>query len=338
MESGHGTFGGASLNAEGIATPSIRGPRLDGGEFASISDTDNGLVDGDKEFDRAVGPMQFIPQTFVAYRPEKDSNPQNIKDASKAAGNLLCAVSDKEKRPITDADVERSAILSYNQSQEYVDTVRKFRDDFKTISPQTTAGTGEITPSAVAEKLGQEGRGRWKELGRIINDAPGEWLDTGYNIVDPVANLVWVTLGSSGADLASKAATPVESRATGDQVNVQGIVVDSSIAIQLGQMLDAARKDGFALGGSGWRSTATQEELRVRNGCPDVHESPAESCTVPTAIPGRSLHERGLAIDFNENGEALSGEAAAWLAANVGRYGLCIGVPGENWHASTTCG
>lgn len=41
---------------------------------------------------------------------------------------------------------------------------------------------------------------------------------------------------------------------------------------------------------SGARAIAHQERLRRLNGCPDLYTSPPSKCRVPTAIPGRSLH------------------------------------------------
>jgi len=64
VESGHGTFGGAAVMADGRIAPEIIGLRLDGaGPVAEIRDTDGGLLDRDTVYDRAVGPMQFIPGT-----------------------------------------------------------------------------------------------------------------------------------------------------------------------------------------------------------------------------------------------------------------------------------
>lgn len=72
------------------------------------------------------------------------------------------------------------------------------------------------------------------------------------------------------------------------------------------------------------RSTATQARLRISNGCPDVDRSPASSCRVPTAIPGTSKHERGLAIDIGGD-KVLARELAP-------RFGLGLTVSGEDWH------
>lgn len=112
------------------------------------------------------------------------------------------------------------------------------------------------------------------------------------------------------------------------------IDVDASIATNLAGLLAHAEADGLALSGSGWRSPERTAELRVINGCPDVYRSPASSCRVPTAIPGRSMHEQGLAVDFaNCNTRATA--CYRWLAANAATYGL-INLPSEPWHWSLT--
>ena len=87
----------------------------------------------------------------------------------------------------------------------------------------------------------------------------------------------------------------------------------------------AARQAGTSIGiGSGTRSIQEQASLRIKNGCPDVWSSPASSCRVPTAIPGRSNHNHGLAID-------ITGDKG-WANANAARFGLHFPVAGEDWH------
>lgn len=118
---------------------------------------------------------------------------------------------------------------------------------------------------------------------------------------------------------------------------VGGITVHAAIAPQLAGLLEAAAADGIVLTGWGWRSTQRQIELRTINGCPDTHSAPPSSCRIPTAVPGRSMHEQGLAVDFTHNGAAItsrSNPAYRWLAANAATYGL-FNLPAEPWHWST---
>src|SRR5690606_34869284 len=101
----------------------------------------------------------------------------------------------------------------------------------------------------------------------------------------------------------------------------------SSIAGALGRMLDAARADGIVLTGGGYRNPSAQISVR-RNNCGSSHyaiyEAPSSYCRPPTAPPGTSQHERGLAIDFSQNGRTLtrSSSAFAWLKANAASYGF----------------
>jgi D-alanyl-D-alanine carboxypeptidase len=100
-------------------------------------------------------------------------------------------------------------------------------------------------------------------------------------------------------------------------------------------MLDAAAADGIVLGGGGYRSSASQVALR-RAHCPDPVNSPASSCRPPTARPGQSMHERGLAIDFTYQGRTIgshSSPAFRWLANHAGGYGF-HNLPSEPWHWS----
>ncbi|MEX1164195.1 MAG: M15 family metallopeptidase, partial [Nitriliruptor sp.] len=149
----------------------------------------------------------------------------------------------------------------------------------------------------------------------------------------------------SPAPSAPRGATTVRPGPASGLVTVGGITVAASLGSSLQALLDAARADGIILGGSGYRSPEVQASLRRVNGCPDVYSSPASSCRVPTAIPGSSEHEKGLAVDFTYQGRTIcfpnpssrcSGHAAFdWLRANAGRFGL-RNLPSEAWRWSTT--
>lgn len=121
---------------------------------------------------------------------------------------------------------------------------------------------------------------------------------------------------------------------------VRGITVNVEMADQLERLLAAAESDGFVLSGGGYRSSDGQVAARRAN-CGtsdyDVYEKPASQCSPPTARPGQSMHEQGLAVDFTHNGRIItsrSNPAFRWLASNASRYGI-YNLPAEPWHWST---
>ncbi|AXE89688.1 hypothetical protein C1703_32165 [Streptomyces sp. Go-475] len=114
---------GGRVTADGTTVTPILGPRLDGVRFALIRDTDGGAYDGDTAYDRAVGPMQFIPSTWARWGADGNgdgrADPDNVFDAALAAGHYLCAGGRNLSDP---ADLDR-AILGYNRSRAYLRTV-----------------------------------------------------------------------------------------------------------------------------------------------------------------------------------------------------------------------
>jgi membrane-bound lytic murein transglycosylase B len=92
-------------------------------ETAVVGDSDGGAIDGDPSFDRAVGPMQFIPQTWRRFQADGnedgDTSPFNLYDATLAAARYLCTASSG-----LDGDPGlRAAYFSYNHSLPYVESV-----------------------------------------------------------------------------------------------------------------------------------------------------------------------------------------------------------------------
>jgi peptidoglycan hydrolase CwlO-like protein len=124
-----------------------------------------------------------------------------------------------------------------------------------------------------------------------------------------------------------------------DVTNVGGIYVHTSIANNVRNLLNAATAAGFSLRGGGYRDPAAQIATRRANCGPtyyDIYEKPSSQCTPPTARPGRSMHERGLAIDFTSAGRLIttrSDPAFVWLSNNAARFGL-FNLPSEPWHWS----
>jgi membrane-bound lytic murein transglycosylase B len=131
VESDHGREGGAQLQPDGTALPPIIGSPLDGRDGrALITDTDAGRYDGDRVFDRAVGPMQFIPRTWVQYQIDADqdgqSDPNNINDAALAAATYLCAGG----KDLATSGGWWGAVLSYNELQTYAKNVFDAANDY----------------------------------------------------------------------------------------------------------------------------------------------------------------------------------------------------------------
>lgn len=121
--------------------------------------------------------------------------------------------------------------------------------------------------------------------------------------------------------------------------NVRGIVVASSIAGPLESMLAAASAAGISLTGTGYRDSSAQIQLRMQH-CGTsqyaIYQMPADACSPPTARPGASKHEQGLAIDLSWNGSIINSRSSAafqWLAANAGGFGFA-NLPSEPWHWS----
>ena len=124
-----------------------------------------------------------------------------------------------------------------------------------------------------------------------------------------------------------------------DVVKVGGIWVNKRIAGQVRSLLNAATAAGFSLSGGGFRDPASQIALRQAHCGPSayaIYQMPASQCSPPTARPGTSMHEQGLAIDFTSSGHLISSRsdpAFAWLAGNAARFGF-YNLPSEPWHWS----
>ena len=125
VESNHGRYRGSQFALNGDVYPRILGIPLDGTRSALIRDTDLGVLDTDLEFDRAVGPMQFIPSTWVRINEDGNgdrvSDPNNIYDAALGTAAYLCRAV-----PSGGLDTDeglRPAFFSYNHSDAYVDKV-----------------------------------------------------------------------------------------------------------------------------------------------------------------------------------------------------------------------
>jgi len=147
-----GSLAGRTLDARHRAVPPVLGPVLDGVQFARIADTDDGRLDGDRTWDRAVGPMQFIPSTWSRHGVDADgdgvADPQDIEDAALSAAGYLCAGG----RNLADPGDVRAAILSYNHSTAYLAAVLA-------LVPRVSAGGGLVLAGGAYRAPSPSGQG-----------------------------------------------------------------------------------------------------------------------------------------------------------------------------------
>ncbi|GAA5116571.1 lytic transglycosylase domain-containing protein [Alloalcanivorax gelatiniphagus] len=119
VESEHGTLGGTAIDTSGVTGTPIVGVPLDGDAVAEVRDTDGGRLDGDPRWDRAVGPMQFIPASWEAYGTDGNADGvvdvHNIDDAALAAAEHLCATGGD----LTLREGWIAAISAYNVGADY---------------------------------------------------------------------------------------------------------------------------------------------------------------------------------------------------------------------------
>jgi len=186
VESDHGRYGGNVVGPTGVSRPGIYGIALNGTRnTAEIRDTDAGEYDRDPLYDRAVGPMQFIPSTWSVVGVDADGdgkrNPQDIDDAALAAAVYLCS---GDGDLSTDAD-RRQAVYRYNHSTEYVDLVLAIMNayldgDYSTVPNYTTSATTFIPDFDYTSPGLNNGGGKKNNNGGKDNDG-----NTDPDPVDP---------------------------------------------------------------------------------------------------------------------------------------------------------
>ena len=134
VESRHGRIDGDHVvAADGDVEPQIRGRALDGTRGTqTIADTDDGELDGDPTWDRAMGPLQFIPTTWRELGRDGNADgtedPDNLFDAALTAVAHLCL---REPGDYTDRGQLRRALIAYNASGRYADDVLGWIDRYR---------------------------------------------------------------------------------------------------------------------------------------------------------------------------------------------------------------
>ncbi|MFC6355903.1 lytic transglycosylase domain-containing protein [Luethyella okanaganae] len=133
VETEHGTMHGARIAPDGITAPVIIGIPLDGRGVAEVSDTDDGRLDGDTSWDRAVGPMQFIPSSWAAHardgNGDGETDVNQIDDAALTAASYLCEAGGD----LAVAQNWITAIAAYNPSADYNNRVAETANHYATV-------------------------------------------------------------------------------------------------------------------------------------------------------------------------------------------------------------
>ena len=134
VESADGRHDGARIRDDGELVGAILGPVLDGHGYDAVRDTDQGALDGNTTWDRAVGPMQFLPSIWRHYGADDSgdgvADPNQIDDAALGAGRLLCAAGG-DLRTLSGW---RAAVSAYNPADTYVDTVLERARYYATVT------------------------------------------------------------------------------------------------------------------------------------------------------------------------------------------------------------
>ena len=206
-------------------------------------------------------------------------------------------------------------------------------------TPTVTARLATITRTAAALK---DARARNVAASAALSGTSGAWLAANAALTRTQQQVAGLVPAASLADQAATISRDVVAQVrpgftTADTTKVYGVTVNKIAAYPFQRMIDDAKAAGIVLSGGGFRTKEQQIALRTTNGCPDVWTAPSSSCRVPTAIPGHSLHEIGLAVDITYNGRTVARNtpAFAWLSAHAATYGF-VNLPSEAWHWSIT--
>jgi len=220
--------------------------------------------------------------------------------------------------------VDREAVLSV-EAEERVDRrlveVQLIRQQDAELAAEIEAAEREIIAALARQRAAEEARRRAEEEARRKAEEEARRLaEEAGRAEEPIA-----TVGPDGVNFTL--------------VWVRGYEVNSQIADDVDGLVGALEAEGFDMGGWGYRNHQEQINLRKGNCGPSewaIWHQPSSTCRPPTARPGRSNHEKGLAIDFTESGRLITSRSSAVFQALqrlAPQFGL-INLPSEPWHWS----
>ncbi len=245
-----------------------------------------------------------------------------------AAGAAAEAETRRREANIVLADlleaVDREAVLSV-EAEERVDRrlveVQLIRQQDAELAAEIEAAEREISAALARQRAAEEARRRAEEEARRkAEEEARRRAEEEGRAPEPVA-----TVGPDGVNFTL--------------VWVRGYEVNSQIADDVDGLVGALEAEGFDMGGWGYRTHEEQIKLR-RGNCGTsewaIWQQPSSTCRPPTARPGRSNHEKGLAIDFTESGRLVTSRSSAVFQAlqRLAPQFNLKNLPSEPWHWS----
>ncbi|MFJ9810235.1 lytic transglycosylase domain-containing protein [Streptomyces sp. NPDC101158] len=312
---------GGAVDANGTTTSPILGPVLNGVGFANISDTDKGAYDGDAVHDRAIGPMQFIPSTWATWGQDANGDgkkdPNNIYDAAQAAGLYLCA---NDRNLAVKADLDR-AILSYNRSTEYLNTVLSWFEYYKRGSHQVPDGTG-VLPGDRSDNRGVTPGRTTPSPTAPVKPAPTPKPTTPAKpkptpttppVTDPAAKVVRINSATSGT------LTATAGRTFADRLTVQALdrAGKPVTGVQVRYRIEGDTDTRFAVGA---REVTAVTASTGKAAAPTLRAGERTGAFKVTAtVVGRSLTAVSFTVNVTERAaDTLTRLDAKDLAATTG--------------------
>jgi hypothetical protein len=261
-----------------------------------------------------------------------------------------------ESENIGEAELKQALLEAKSASQfDALDQLDRAREDLEIARDQAEAAAAEAQRqrSAVDARLSEltVARDQQAQVVADVQHRLDRSLAEAAHLAESDAALgaqiaaeqarIAAQLAAQRAAAAQRSSGPVTISVTGSGniVSVRGIQIHRSLADGLAGLLSAAEADGISLSGWGYRDSSRQVALRRQNCGPsnyDIYQKSPSACSPPTARPGQSMHEQGLAVDFTYQGRTIqsrSSPAFQWLRANAARYGF-YNLPSEPWHWS----
>lgn len=338
---------------------------------AKLTDLTNALIVLRRAVNAKASDLEYANESLAAAERGVELAEADVEDAQAELGDLETRVSEMAVRAFVGDQGDRAVIFAVDDPTkamrmdvmraqatqtdlEIVEDLRAAQEDLVVRRAEALDAASAADQLRVASEEQLAALQQEQDAQASLSGAAEDRLDHLLSERAALASL-GADLGSGSADtdaLVAQLASNPTATSTGTNVVPPSVVTEDDIAYagngiyvhvsiveDIRQLLIDAAADGVEFAGGGYRSSAAQIATR-RSNCGTtnyaIYEMPASQCNPPTARPGRSMHERGMAIDFTYNGlliRSQSGAGWGWLVANAARYGL-QNLPSEPWHWS----